>query len=37
MVIRILSFGPLVEVIKPEPFVELMKNKLQKQFDCKIK
>ena len=37
MVIRILSFGPLVEVIEPESFVELMKNKLQKQFDCKIK
>ena len=25
MVIRILSFGPLVEVIEPEPFIELMK------------
>ena len=37
MVIRILSFGPLVEVVEPEPFIELMKNKLQKQFDCKIK
>ena len=37
MVIRILSFGPLVEVIEPEPFIELMRNKLQKQFNCKIK
>ena len=37
MVIRILSFGPFVEVIEPEPFIELMRNKLQKQFNCKIK
>ena len=37
MVIRILSFGPLVEVIEPEPFIELMRNKLQRQFNCKIK
>ena len=37
MVIRILSFGPLVEVVEPEPFIVLMRNKLQKQFNCKIR
>ena len=34
MVIRILSFGPLVEVVEPLDFRELIKNKLKKQLSC---
>ena len=31
MVIRILSFGPMIKVIKPEHFVNLVKERLRKQ------
>ena len=37
MVIRILSFGPLVEVLEPLDFRELIKNKLIKQQNCGLK
>ena len=37
MVIRVLSFGPLVEVIDPPDFRELIKNKLKKQLSCELK
>ena len=34
MVIRVLSFGPLVKVIEPESFIDLIKERLLKQKDC---
>ena len=37
MVIRILSFGPLVEVIEPENFRKLIIVKLKKQKNCGLK
>lgn len=37
MVIRVLSFGPLVEVVEPADFRELIKNKLKKQQSCGLK
>lgn len=37
MVIRILSFGPMVEVTEPESFRELLIEKLKKQFCCGLK
>ncbi len=37
MVIRVLSFGPLVEVVEPTDFRELIKNKLKKQKNCGLK
>ena len=37
MVIRILSFGPLVKVIGPDKFVNLIKEKLKKQQNCGLK
>ena len=37
MVIRVLSFGPLVEVVEPTDFRELIKNKLKKQQNCGLK
>jgi hypothetical protein len=37
MVIRILSFGPMVEVIAPDNFRELIKKRLQKQKSCGLK
>ena len=37
MVIRILSFGPMVEVLEPEPFRKLVIEKLQKQLSCGLK
>lgn len=37
MVIRILSFGPLVEVIAPDSFREAIINKLKKQKNCGLK
>ncbi|MBQ4602609.1 MAG: WYL domain-containing protein [Clostridia bacterium] len=36
MVIRVLSFGPTVEVIAPESFKELIKNKLKDQKRCEF-
>lgn len=37
MVIRVLAFGPLVEVVEPLDFRELIKNKLKKQLSCGLK
>lgn len=36
MVIRILSFGPLVEVVEPQPFRNLVIEKLKKQQICEL-
>ena len=37
MVIRILSFGPMVEVLEPESFKNLIIEKLKKQLNCGLK
>ncbi len=37
LVIRILSFGPMVEVLESESFRQLVIEKLKKQFNCGIK
>ena len=37
MVIRILSFGPMVRVLGPESFVDLIKEKLKKHQNCGLK
>lgn len=37
MVIRILSFGPMVEVLEPESFRKLIIEKLKKQLNCGLK
>lgn len=37
MVIRVLAFGPLVEVVEPSDFRELIKKKLKKQLSCGLK
>ena len=34
MLIRILSFGPMIKVIGPDSFVELVKERLRKQKSC---
>lgn len=34
IVIRILSFGPMVKVMAPQHFIELIKERLQKQKSC---
>lgn len=36
MVIRLLSFGPMIKVIEPESFVSLIKQRLLKQMDCEL-
>ena len=37
ILIRILSFGPLVKVLGPDNFVNLIKEKLKKQQNCGLK
>ncbi|MBQ7380251.1 MAG: WYL domain-containing protein [Clostridia bacterium] len=37
MVIRILSFGPMVEVVGPESFKRLIVKKLKQQLNCGLK
>ena len=37
MVIRILSFGPMIEVLEPEPFRKLVIERLEKQLSCGLK
>ena len=37
MVIRILSFGPLVEVLEPDDFRKMVIEKLEKQLSCGLK
>lgn len=36
MVIRILSFGPMIKVTAPQDFIELVKEKLKKQRSCEL-
>ena len=37
MVIRILSFGPMVRVVEPDSFRELLVERLRKQLSCELK
>ena len=37
MVIRILSFGPMIEVLESESFRKLVIEKLKKQLNCGLK
>ena len=37
MVIRILSFGPMIEVLEPDSFRELLIERLKKQLSCGLK
>ena len=37
MVIRVLSFGPLVKVVEPESFICFIKDKLTKQKNCNLR
>lgn len=37
MVIRILSFGPLLRVQEPASFIELLRKRLQKQLALQAK
>ena len=34
ILIRILSFGPMIKVLEPDSFVELIKERLRKQKSC---
>lgn len=34
LLIRILSFGPMIKVIEPQSFIELIKNRLKNQKNC---
>lgn len=36
LVIRVLSFGPLIKVTEPESFVELIKKRLEMQKSCEL-
>ena len=36
MVIRVLSFGPMIEVLEPEPFRKLVIEKLERQRSCEL-
>ncbi len=36
LVIRVLSFGPLVKVVAPEPFLDRIKEKLTAQKSCEL-
>lgn len=36
LVIRVLAFGPLIEVVEPKEFRDLIKEKLIKQMNCNI-
>ena len=35
MLIRLLSFGPMIKVTEPESFVDLVKERLKKQMECR--
>lgn len=37
MVIRVLSFGPLVKVLEPESFIDLIKDRLIRQKTCELR
>ena len=34
IVIRVLSFGPMVRVLRPESFVSLVRERLEQQMSC---
>ena len=34
LVIRILSFGPMIKVVEPDSFVNLIKRRLMRQKGC---
>lgn len=36
LVIRMLSFGPMLQVLGPEPFVKLLRERLKKQKKCDL-
>lgn len=36
LVIRILSFGPMIKVLEPQSFVNLIKERLYKQLGCEL-
>ena len=36
LVIRVLSFGPMIRVIEPESFVNLIKDRLIRQKSCEL-
>lgn len=36
ILIRILSFGPMVRVVGPEPFVNMVKKRLRAQMECDL-
>jgi predicted DNA-binding transcriptional regulator YafY len=37
IVIRILSFGPVIKVLEPESFVEQIRSRLRRQMECGIR
>lgn len=37
LIIRVLSFGPMVRVTEPEPFVNLIKERLKMQISCGLR
>lgn len=37
LVIRILSFGPVIKVLEPESFVEQVRERLRRQMECGIR
>lgn len=37
LVIRVLSFGPYIQVVEPEPFVDLIKERLRAQMRCELR
>ena len=37
LVIRVLTFGPMVKVIEPKPFVDLIKERLIMQKKCHLR
>ena len=37
LVIRILSFGPVIKVLEPESFAEQIRERLQRQMECGIR
>ena len=37
LVIRILGFGPVIKVLEPESFAELIRDRLRRQLECDIR
>ncbi len=36
LLIRVLSFGPMIQVISPDHFIELLRERLKKQSSCEL-